>query len=133
MDKHYFAKIIFVWSRSDHCVRAYFIVTIGLYDRTRNEARCVTDDLTMPAIKFLRSVERTFLESTMSRDIAFLIYANCATCVIRLLKCSPYRYRFTPRSCSQIFQLVRMVKNSSIRINIGRNYHRRDLATSSRR
>lgn len=47
----------------------------------------------MPAIKFLGSVERTFLESTMSQDIAFLIYANCATCVIRLLKCSPYRYR----------------------------------------
>lgn len=81
----------------------------------------------MPAIKFLGSVERTFLESTMSRDIAFLIYANCATCVIRLLKCSPYRYR---SESALVLASISTGKNDeelmvdTERINIARDYHR---------
>lgn len=100
----------------------YFIVAIGLYGWSAK-----TDDLTMPAIKFLGSVERTFLESTMSRDIAFLIYANCATCVIRLLKCSPYRYR---SESALVLASISTGKNDeelmvdTERINIARDYHR---------
>ena len=85
----------------------------------------------MPAIKFLGSVERTFLESTMSRDIAFLIYANCATCVIRLLKCSPYRYR---SESALVLASISTGKNDeelmvdTERINIARDYHRWNLS-----